>query len=144
MEFPISNAPSLSNQTGQSQNNSSISQVSVGSNALQGDASTTVNLVADTGDSGGEQQHNRLGAQFEQAVSAQETLNDMQPKGRRVDINFNSELNKLLLQVVDTRTDEVVETIPPETLVRHLKDQVAPPETLEETLNASSAVDKEV
>ena len=144
MEFPISNAPSLSNQTGQSQNNPSISQVSVGSNALQGDASTTVNLVADTGDSGGEQQHNRLGAQFEQAVSAQETLNDMQPKGRRVDINFNSELNKLLLQVVDTRTDEVVETIPPETLVRHLKDQVAPPETLEETLNASSAVDKEV
>ena len=144
MEFPISNTPSLSNQTGQNQNNSSISQVSVGSNALQGDASTTVNLVADTGDSGGEQQHNRLGAQFEQAVSAQETLNDMQPKGRRVDINFNSELNKLLLQVVDTRTDEVVETIPPETLVRHLKDQVAPPETLEETLNASSAVDKEV
>ena len=144
MEFPISNAPSLSSQTGQTQNNSSISQVSVGNSALQGDASTTVNLAAETGDAGGQQQHNQLGAQFEQAVSAQETLNDLQPTGRRVDINFNSELNKLLLQVVDTRTDEVVETIPPETLVRHLKDQVAPPETREEALNASSTVDKEV
>lgn len=144
MEFPITTTPSVTNSTGQSQNNSSISQVNVGPNALQGDASTTVNLAAETGDAGGEQQRDRLGAQFEEAVSAQETLNDLQPTGRRVDINFNSELNKLLLQVVDTRTDEVVETIPPETLVRHLKDQVAPPETREEALNASSAVDKEV
>ena len=89
MEFPISNAPSLSSQAGQTQNNSSISQVSVGNNALQGDASTTVNLAAETGDAGGEQQKNQLGAQFQQAVSAQETLNDLQPTGRRVDINFN-------------------------------------------------------
>ena len=50
MEFPITTTPSVTNSTGQSQNNSSISQVNVGPNALQGDASTTVNLAAETGD----------------------------------------------------------------------------------------------
>ncbi|HAT35107.1 MAG TPA: hypothetical protein DCS82_05285 [Rhodospirillaceae bacterium] len=144
MEVPITTAPSLANQTGQSQNNSSVSQVSVGSNALQTDVSTTVNLSAETGGTGGDRQQDRLGAEFEQAVNVQEAIKDLQLTGRRTQINFNSELNRVFLQVVDTRTDEVVETIPPEALVRQLKEQVAPPESLEEVRNGAGPVDEEV
>ncbi len=144
MEFPITTPTSSTAQSSQSQANNSVSQVSVGNNALQSNPATTVNVAAETGGTGGDRQQDRLGAQLEQAVNAQETLKDLQLTGRRTQINFNAELNRVFLQVVDTRTDEVVETIPPEELVRQLKEQVAPPELIEEPENGAGPIDESV
>jgi uncharacterized FlaG/YvyC family protein len=131
MEFPITTPTTSSAQANQSQASNTVSQASVGNNALQSNPATTVNVAAKTGGSGGERQQDKLGAQLDQVINAQETVNDLQLSGRRTQINFNAELNRVFLQIVDTRTDEVVETIPTEELVRQMQEKAAPPEKLD-------------
>ena len=68
--------------------------------------------------------------------------------GRRTQINFDAELNRVFLQIVDTRTEEVVETIPTEELVRQMQEQAAPPEQAKEpgkgALPVEEAIDESI
>jgi uncharacterized FlaG/YvyC family protein len=144
MDFPLTAPTSSVTTASPQQTNNTISQVSVGNNALQNNPATTVNVSAQPGATGGDRRQDQLGAQLEQAVGVQETLKDLQLTNRRTQINFNAELNKVFLQVVDTKTDEVIETIPPEELVRQLKEQVAPPDPDEVATNGAGPVDASV
>ena len=56
------------------------------------------------------------------AVAADEPLSS-----RRTTLNFDSEQNRIFLEVVDTATDEVVERIPSEKVVALIEDAVSPP-----------------
>ena len=148
MEFPITTLTTSSSQANQSQANNTASQVSVGNNALQSNPATTVNLTAETGGTGGERQQDELGAQLDQVTNAQEVVKNLLVSGRRTQINFDAELNRVFLQIVDTRTEEVVETIPTEELVRQMQEQAAPPEQAKEpgkgALPVEEAIDESI
>ena len=101
-------------------------------------------MTAETGGTGGERQQDRLGAQLAQVTNAQEVVKNLLVSGRRTQINFDAELNRVFLQIVDTRTEEVVETIPTEELVRQMKEQVAPPERAKEPGKGALPIDESI
>lgn len=47
--------------------------------------------------------------------------------GRRTTLAFDSEQNRIFLQIIDDATDEVIEQIPSEKLVALIEDSVSPP-----------------
>ncbi len=74
-----------------------------------------------------ERRQDKLGKQQEESVTAQQAIESLRLSNRRTQLDFNTELNTIFLQIVDTRTEEVVDTIPPEELVRQLQGRFDPP-----------------
>ena len=81
----------------------------------------SVPVPAETASPQTERRQDRLGAQQDDAVSALQAIESLRLTNRRTQLEFNAELNTVFLQIVDVRTEEVVETIPSEELVRQLK-----------------------
>ena len=73
-----------------------------------------------------ERRQDRVGNQGDGSVSPQNVLDSLRLTSRRTQLDFNRELDTVVLQVVDTRTEEVIETIPSEELLRQLKRLVGP------------------
>lgn len=73
-----------------------------------------------------ERRQDRLGRQDDETLSVQQALDSLRLTSRRTQLDFDEELDIVVLQVVDTRTDEVVETIPAEELVRQLREIIRP------------------
>lgn len=57
---------------------------------------------------------------------ANATPEEFKPAGRRTTLNFDSEQNRVFLEVIDTVTETVIERIPSETLVALIKETVNP------------------
>jgi uncharacterized FlaG/YvyC family protein len=74
-----------------------------------------------------ERRQDRVSDQSDRHLSQQEVLDSLRLTNRRTNLDFNRELDIVVLQVVDTRTEEVVETIPSEELVRQLRRLAGPP-----------------
>ena len=68
-----------------------------------------------------ERQQDRIANQGDGPVSPQKLLDSLRPTNRRAQLDFDRELDTVVLQVVDTRTDEVIQTIPSEELIRQLR-----------------------
>ena len=58
--------------------------------------------------------------------SAQQALDSLRFSSRKTQVGFNNELNKVFIEVVDTRTDTVVEQIPSEKFVKFVSEQLQP------------------
>ena len=108
---------------------------------------TPDNVVSPSAESDGtrgDRGKDTLGQQPEQVVTAQIDLNSAQSSNRRTQLGFNSELNRVFLEVVDTKTDEIVETIPAEELVRFFSGLVESNETSEVADQNGGVVDQSV
>ena len=57
---------------------------------------------------------------------AQQALESLRFSSRKTQLGFNNELNKIFIEVVDTRTDTVVEQIPSEKFVKFVSEQLEP------------------
>lgn len=84
----------------------------------------TVSANIDTPES--ERRQDRIGQQGDETVSPQKVLDSLRLTNRRTQLDFDRELDTVVLQVVDTRTEEVLETIPSEELIRQLRELVGP------------------
>jgi|GEM_PF-6938513 len=58
--------------------------------------------------------------------SANQAPDEFKPTSRRTTLNFDSEQNRVFLEVIDTVTEKVIERIPSETLVALIKETVNP------------------
>ncbi len=89
--------------------------------------SNAVPVVQESTSPSVERRQDKLGKQQDEAVTAQQAIESLRLTNRRTQLDFNTELNTVFLQIVDTRTEEIVETIPPEELVRQLQGRFDPP-----------------
>ena len=92
----------------------------------------------------GERRADRTGRQGEEAVSPQQVLESLRLTNRRAQLDFDRDLDAVVLQIVDTRTEEVLETIPSEELILQLR-RLAGPQDEAQTPDASGlVVDKSI
>lgn len=127
MDVNFSSLPTLQTQSG-SQNGGN--PIPGGNSAVKTLQSNPDSVVSQTGQSAGPQNDSGRGpARQEQPElqSAQQALDSLKFSSRRTQVGFNNELNKVFLEVVDTRTDQVVEQIPSEEFVRFVSEQLEPP-----------------
>jgi len=73
-----------------------------------------------------DRQQDRIGRQSEESATPQQVIDSLRLTNRRTQLDFDRELEIVVLQVVDTRTEEVIETIPPEELIRQLREAIRP------------------
>ena len=93
---------------------------------LLANAAASVPVAPETTDPSVERRQDKLGKQQDETVTAQQAIESLRLTNRRTQLDFNTELSTVFLQIVDTRTEEVVETIPSEELVRQLKNKAEP------------------
>ena len=127
MDVNFSSLPSLQTQSGAQSGSNSIPG---GDSAVKTLQSNPDNVVSQSGQSAGPKSDSDRGlARQEQPElqSAQQALDSLKFSSRRTQVGFNNELNKVFLEIVDTRTDKVVEQIPSEKLVKFVSEQLEPP-----------------
>lgn len=93
---------------------------------LLADAAKAVKASANIETPEADRRQDRIGQQGDESVSPQKVLDSLRLTNRRTQLDFDRELDTVVLQVVDTRTEEVIETIPSEELIRQLKQLVGP------------------
>lgn len=89
--------------------------------ALEGSSEQAVKPVDSGGASQNDQQKDLLGRDSSGGNSntpSSESPDDLQLTSRRTTLNFDSEQNRIFLEVVDTTTDEVIERIPSDQFVK--------------------------
>jgi uncharacterized FlaG/YvyC family protein len=135
MDVNFTSLPSLQTQTGVQSGSNSITG---GNSAVKTLLSNPDSVVSQPGESAGpkndrdrslERDSDRDLARKKQPElnSAQQALDSLKFSSRRTQVGFNNELNKVFLEVVDTRTDQVIEQIPSEKLVKFVNEQLEPP-----------------
>lgn len=95
------------------------------SKPLLADSARAVTVSANIETPESERRQDRIGQQGDEAVSPQKVLDSLRLTNRRTQLDFDRDLDTVVLQVVDTRTEEVLETIPSEELVRQLQQIIA-------------------
>ena len=68
-----------------------------------------------------ERREDRTGKNGEEPVSPQQVLESLRLPNRRAQLDFDRDLDAVVLQIVDTRTEEILETIPSEELILQLR-----------------------
>ena len=92
----------------------------------------------------GERRQDRIGNQGDGSVSPQKVLDSLRLTNRRTQLDFDRELDIVVLQVVDTRTEEVIETIPSEELLRQLQRLVGPDQQLATADSGGADIDRSI
>ncbi len=118
--------PALSSGSGATQQPGSTPNAGAESSA-KALINNAVPVPQETTSPSAERRQDKLGKQQDESVSVQQAVESLRLTNRRTQLDFNTELNKVFLQIVDTRTEEVVETIPSEELVRQLQGRFNPP-----------------
>jgi uncharacterized FlaG/YvyC family protein len=98
-----------------------------------------VSATARIAASDAERRQDRISNQGDGPVSPQKVLDSLRLTNRRTQLDFDRELDKVVLQIIDTRTEEVIETIPSEQLIRQLQ-RLAGPQQHHDTANGGGAV----
>ena len=126
MDIQFVPKPALSSGSGATQQPSSTPTTGAESsaNALINNA---VPVPQETTSPSTERRQDKLGKQQDESVAGQQAIKSLHFTNRRTQLDFNTELNTVFLQIVDTRTEEVVDTIPSEELVRQLQGRFDPP-----------------
>lgn len=123
---PKTTLPSGS-QTTQQQSSTSNADSNGAAKTIAGNPAGAVTVSPETSSTPTERRQDRLGKQQDETVTAQQAIESLRLTNRRTQLAFNAELNTVFVQVIDTRTEEVVETIPSEELVRQLRLKADPP-----------------
>ncbi len=131
-------------QSGQQQSNATTADKAAAGPTIQTNPSTVVTVTQETAEQRNERRDDNLGKQPDESVTAQQAIESLRLTSRRTQLDFNKELNTVFLQVVDTRTDEIVETIPPEELVRQLKESIEPSSRFHPDDSGGAVVDQSV
>lgn len=126
MDVNFTSLPSLQSQ---STSQSGTGSVSGGDSAVKTLQNNPDAVVSQTSQSSGPQ--NDSGSSFSrqeqpELQSAQQALDSLRFSSRKTQVGFNNELNKVFIEVVDTRTDTVVEQIPSEKFVKFVSEQLQP------------------
>ena len=91
-----------------------------------------------------ERRQDRIANQGDGSVSPQKVLDSLRLTNRRTQLDFDRELDTVVLQVVDTRTEEVLETIPSEELLRQLKRLVGPQQQATASSSGGTVIDRSI
>lgn len=145
MDVNFTSLPSLQPQSGsQSGNNpipaggdSAVKTLQSNPDSVVSQASETPSPQNDSGQSLTQQEQPEL-------QSAQQALDSLKFSSRRTQVGFNNELNKVFLEVVDTRTDQVVEQIPSEKFVQFVSEQLQPTDPRPKDGNNGAVIDEAV
>jgi uncharacterized FlaG/YvyC family protein len=111
---------------------------------ILGQSAQAVTVSAEVETPEGERRQDRVTDQGERSVSPQQVLDSLRLTNRRTHLDFNQELDIVVLQVVDTRTDEIVETIPSEELVLQLRREAGLPQDRAAGNNDGGFVDQSI
>ncbi len=131
MEVQFAPLASFQTQTGQPANPPAGAD-SAAVKTVQSNPSNVVTATAKSEGSRNARRDDTSGrAAQEVASSARQAVDSLRLTNRRTQIGFNSELNRVFLEVINAKTDEVVERIPSEQLVRFVAEQLATPEPVE-------------
>jgi len=128
MDVNFSSLPSLQPQS--SSQSGSNPAVSAGSSAVRTLSTNPDDVVKQASVPFGPQNESGRGLARQdppELKSAQQALDSLRFSSRRTQVGFNNELNRVFLEVVDTRTEQVVEQIPSEEFVRFVHEQLEPP-----------------
>jgi uncharacterized FlaG/YvyC family protein len=122
VKAPVQTGPQSSQQAG----NGSAAESGTAAKTVQINPANVVTVTPEAANEPTDRRQDKLGKPQEEVVSAQQVIDSLRLTNRRTQLEFNTELNTVFVEIVDTRTDEVVETIPPEELVRQLQASVEP------------------
>ena len=111
---------------------------------LQGNPSSVVSQSSSSSGPGNNNDGGPTGQEQPELKSAQQALDSLKYSSRRTQVGFNNELNKVFLEVVDTRTDQVVEQIPSEEFVRFVSEQLEPPKQRSDGDSNGAVIDQAV
>ncbi len=134
-------------QTSQASNttNNTTGATTDAAKTVQAKPDNVVTVAAETGGTRNERRRDTPGR-----VSQDQTdkaVQDLRLTNRRTQIGFDTELNRVFLEIIDTKTNEVVDEIPPEQLVRFVAEQLrttAEPDSTDSNGNNGGVVDKSV
>ena len=142
MDVNFSSLPSLQSQPTASSGSSSGSG---GNSAVKTIQSSPDAVVPQVSQSDGPQNESGNGfSRQEQAElqGAQQALESLRFSSRKTQLGFNNELNKIFIEVVDTRTDTVVEQIPSEKFVKVVSELLEPSEQPAEEGSNGAVIDE--
>ncbi len=133
-------------QPSQSQTNvaSSVAGTSTDTATVQTSPDNVVTPSAESDGARGDRRKDTLGQLPEEFIGALSEQGGERLTNRRTQLGFNSELNRVFLEVVDTKTDEILETIPPEELVRFFSGLIERGETEEVPEQSGAVLDQSV
>jgi uncharacterized FlaG/YvyC family protein len=134
MDVNFTSLPSLQTQSGAQNGNNSIPGGNSAVKTLQSNPDSVVSQPGqsagqknDSGSSLARNSDSGLARQEQPELkSAQQALDSLKLSSRRTQVGFNNELNKVFLEVVDTRTNQVIEQIPSEKFVEFVSEQLEP------------------
>lgn len=136
--------PALSSGSGATQPASSSPATGAESSA-KALINNAVPVPQETTSPSADRRQDKLGKQQDESVTAQQAIESLRLSNRRTQLDFNTELNTVFLQIVDTRTEEVVDTIPSEELVRQLQGRLDPPfQSESEDSSGGAVIDRSV
>ena len=111
---------------------------------LQSNPASVVSQSSSSSGPGNDNGSGLTGQEQPELKSAQQALDSLKFSSRRTQVGFNNELNKVFLEVVDTRTDQVVEQIPSEEFVRFVSEQLEPPKQRADGDSNGAVIDQAV
>lgn len=144
MDVNFSSLPSLQSQ---SSSQSGSNPIPGGGSAVKTLQSNPDAVVSQSSQSNGPENDNGKGLtrqDLPELKSAQQALDSLKFSSRRTQVGFNNELNKVFLEVVDTRTDQVIEQIPSEEFVRFVSEQLEPPAQRTDNDSNGAVIDEAV
>jgi len=103
-----------------------------------------VSAAARIATSDSERQQDRIANQGDGPVSPQKVLDSLRLTNRRTQLDFDKELDTVVLQIIDTRTEEVIETIPSEELIRQIKRLAGSPQPHDAANGGGSVIDQSI
>ena len=128
MDVNFTSLPSLQSGSGSQGGSNPISGDGSAVKTLQSNPDAVVSQPSESAGPGNDKGKGLARQEQPELRSAQQALDSLKFSSRRTQVGFNNELNKVFLEVVDTRTDQVVEQIPSEEFVRFVSEQLEPPE----------------
>jgi len=126
MDVNFSSLPSLQSQSGSQAGSNPVPGGGSGVKTLQSNPDSVVSQSNQPFSPGQDKGNGFARQEVPELKSAQQALDSLKFSSRRTQVGFNNELNKVFLEVVDTRTDQVVEQIPSEEFVRFVSEQLEP------------------
>ncbi|MBO89483.1 MAG: hypothetical protein CMP14_08170 [Rickettsiales bacterium] len=126
MDVNFSSLPSLQSQSTPQSGSSLGSGGNSGVKTLQSNPDAVVTQISNADGPQNESGNASLRQKQAELQGTQQALESLRFSSRKTQVGFNNELNKVFIEVVDTRTDTVVEQIPSEKFVKFVSEQLEP------------------
>ena len=144
MDLNFSSLPTLQTQSGAKSGSNSIPGGDSAVKTLQINPDSVVSQSGRSAKSKSDSESGLARQQQPELQSAQQVLDSLRFSSRRTQVGFNSELNKVFLEIVDTRTDKVIEQIPSKELVKFVSERLEPPAERAQSRPNGAVIDEAV